>query len=218
MTAVIFDLDGTLVDSVPDIHRCVTLALAGEGLPPLSLPVVRGFVGNGAPILIERVIGAAGLPQDAGTLARVLGRFLDHYEDAVGLTTLYPGVADCLRRLADAEVPMALCTNKPLAPTRNVLAHFDLTAFFPIVVAGDSLPVKKPDPAPLRQAMADLGTSRAIFVGDSEVDAETASRAGVPFGLFTQGYRRTPVEALPHSFAFDGFETLAPRIMASRVR
>ena len=106
---------------------------------------------------------------------------------------------------------LGLCTNKPLAPTHAVLDHLNLSRFFGAVVGGDSLPVRQPDPAPLQATLAALGANphKTLYVGDSEVDAETAQRAGLPFLLFTEGYRKTPVEDLPHRAAFRDFADLA---------
>lgn len=208
MKAIVFDLDGTLVDSAPDIHRCVNLVLAGEGLPPLSLATVRSFIGNGAPVLIDRVMEASGLPRDPALRLGILTRFLEHYETAVDLTTLYDGVQDCLRSLQSAGFRIGICTNKPMGPTMAVLAHFGLRDFFAVVIGGDTLPVRKPDPAPLLRCIADLGAEKALFVGDSEVDAATAENAGMAFALFSQGYRMAPIDSLSHDVVFDHFDKL----------
>ncbi len=103
---------------------------------------------------------------------------------------------------------MGICTNKPEGPARHVLADLGLAPFFATVVGGDRLPVVKPDPAPLRLCAAEMGAARFVFVGDSEVDAETARAAGVPFLLYTEGYRKGPVESLPHAAAFGAFADL----------
>lgn len=206
MKAAVFDLDGTLVHSAPDIARAVNAVLADEGVAPLSLEAVTGFVGAGAPVLIARVVRATALPP--ALEPALLARFLALYEDAVDLTTLYPGVPEALDRLAAEGWRLGLCTNKPVGPTRSVLRHFGLTDRFATVIGGDSLPVKKPDPAPLRAAVAALGNPPTVFVGDSETDAATAAAAALPFLLFTEGYRQTPAEALPHAARFSDFTTL----------
>ena len=211
LDAVIFDLDGTLVDSAPDIHSAVNEVLAMDGIAPLSFETVRGFVGGGVPVLIERVIRACGLSPERQ--ADYCALFMEVYEeDPAGLTVAYEGVESALDALW--PMPLGLCTNKPYGPTRGLLAHMAWTERFGVIVAGDTLPVRKPDPAPLREAVARIG-GRAVFVGDSEVDVETAQRAGVPFLLFTGGYRKTPVTDLPHLASFDhwrDFPTLLARV------
>jgi len=203
---VIFDLDGTLIDSLPDIHATVNRVFADLGLAPFSPAEVAGFVGNGAPVLIARAMAARGQPEAA--VPAVLATFLGLYEGAVHLTRLYPGVEAALQTLAGRGHRLGLCTNKPLAPTRALLAHFGLTGLFGAVLGGDSLPQRKPDPAPLLKTNILLGAGPMVFVGDSEVDAETATRAGVPFLLYTEGYRKSPPEALPHAARFDDFAAL----------
>lgn len=198
--ALLFDLDGTLVDSAPDIHAGVNALLAEEGNAPLPFATVRGFIGGGVPILISRVIAATGLPPDRH--ADLCARFIARYEhDPGGLTRPYPGVEPALDALS--HLPLGLCTNKPEGPTRALLAHLGWTGRFSVIVGGDTLPVRKPDPAPLHRAIARIGGGPVLFVGDSEVDAQTAHAAGVPLILFTQGYRSTPPDQLPHHAAFD---------------
>jgi len=200
MRAVLFDLDGTLVDSAPDIHAGVSVLLREEGVEPLPFAVVRGFIGNGVPVLISRVMAALGWPEEPGRHRDLCARFIRWYEDApAGLTKPYDGVETALRGLG---LPIGLCTNKPEGPTRALLSEMGWSDLFLVIVGGDTLAVRKPDPAPLLEAMSRIGGG-AVFVGDSEVDAETAERAGVPFLLFTGGYRKSPVAALPHLAAFD---------------
>jgi phosphoglycolate phosphatase len=213
MTPVIFDLDGTLIDSAPDIHATANAVLALEGLPPLTLAQVRSFIGNGVAVLIQKVMGAQGLPAEGAQYDRMLAEFVERYEAAVTLTTLYPNVAETLAALASEGRTIGLCTNKPQAPTRAVLDHFGLLDAFAVIVGGDSLPQRKPDPAPLRLALAGLGGGPAVYVGDSEVDAATAQAAALPFALFTEGYRKMPVADLPHDESFDDFAAL-PAIVA----
>lgn len=137
-----------------------------------------------------------------------------YHADASGLTVPYPNVVPALEALAGQGYALAICTNKPEGPTRAVLDGLDLARFFAAVVGGDTLPVHKPDPRPLRHALAGLGCTAALYVGDSDVDAETAQRAALPFALFTEGYRKSPVEALPHDHRFSNFATL-PELVAA---
>jgi len=213
MAAVIFDLDGTLVDSAPDIHAAVNRLLADVGEAALSAETVKSFIGNGVPTLVTRVLAACGHDPDPALLAAWQAGFLRHYEaDSTTLTQLYPGVTEALLALDQKGHQLALCTNKPEQPARKILRAFGLDGVFPVVIGGDSLPQRKPDPAPLLAAAAGLA-GPVLFVGDSEVDAETALAAQVPFLLVTEGYRKAPVSALPHAAAFGRFADL-PALVA----
>lgn len=207
---VVFDLDGTLIDSAPDIHACVNAVLRLNGVRPLTLDQVRGFIGGGVDLLWRRVIGATRLPVEAHR--DLVASFMTRYHEATGLTRLYPNVLETLGILADRGYPLGLCTNKPLAPTRAVLEHFGIAQLFSVVIGGDSLPQRKPDPAPLLASFAGLGANpdapRGVYVGDSEFDEECARNAGIPFLLFTRGYRKTPIEQLQHRGSFDDFARL----------
>ena len=215
--AIVFDLDGTLIHSAPDIHLAVTWLLDKEGLPPLDLPTVTSFIGNGLPKLTERVMRARDIDLDRHE--ELSAALLEKYNAVNGtLTRLYPGVEDASKTLAASGHPSGMCTNKPYVPSRDVLEHFSLTGFFGAVVGGDTLAVKKPAPDGLHLTFEKLGRP-GIYVGDSEVDAATAQAAGVPFALFSGGYRKTPVSDLPHDVLFDDFadlpgliETLAKRV------
>lgn len=212
MCAVVFDLDGTLIDSAPDIHSAANRMLVSVGAEPLSLGTITSFVGKGLPNLVARAMEARGV--DMARHDELSRATLEYYEAASSaLTRVYPGVVAALDELRDEGCALGICTNKPEAAARQVLEDLGLARFFPVVLGGDSLPVKKPDPEPLRVVFAALGAEGGLFVGDSEVDAATAEAAGVPFALFTLGYRKAAVEDLPHRFAFADFTEL-PGIVA----
>lgn len=207
MARIVFDLDGTLIDSAPDLHFIANGVLEAEGKAPITLDDAREFVGNGASVFVAKMRAARSIPDSEHD--RLLADFMARYEFAVDHTVPYAGVIEALSALKAAGHILGICTNKPLVPTRAVLDHLGLTPFFDCIYGGDSLPTHKPDPAPLIAAYADLGEGPRVYVGDSDVDAETAQRADVPFLLFTEGYRKSPVEALFHTHAFDDFAALA---------
>lgn len=215
---IVFDLDGTLIDSAPDIHACVNAVLRENRIAPLPLDRVRSFIGGGVELLWTRIIAACRI--EPVHRPALVAAFMTRYHDATALTRLFPGVIEALGRLADAGHPLGLCTNKPMAPTRVVLDHFGLSHLMPVVVGGDTLPLRKPDPAPLRLALAQLGAAgdspRAIYVGDSEFDAHCAAAVPLPFLIYAKGYRMTPIAELPHRAAFDHFDDL-PQLVASTI-
>lgn len=214
MKAVIFDLDGTLIDSVPDLHAASEKMLQDQGKDLVDLPTVRSFVGNGIPRLVELLSEATGLPLDAEHQKTYIQSFLDHYNQALtARTVVYPGVRDFLDAVQAKGIPMGLCTNKPEAQTLSILADLDLARYFGKVIGGDSLPQRKPAAEPLLTTLSALGggditIDQCLYVGDSEVDAQTAQTAGAPFALYTEGYRKIPIESLPHTFAFSHFDDL----------
>ncbi len=209
---IAFDLDGTLIDSAPDLHAAANrmLSEAGPGAGRVRLDQVRGFIGNGIPMLVLRTMRAAGLGEDPDTHRHLTKVFSDHYAaDPVALTTLYPGVRAALDALVASGCRLTICTNKPRAPALAVLRAFDLSDLFDTVIGGDSLPTRKPDPQMLHAALDPSPRGGAVFVGDSEVDAKTAQRAKVPFLLFTGGYRRGEINTMPRAATFDNHDQLA---------
>lgn len=206
--AVIFDLDGTLIDSAPDIHAAANKVMMHRGIAPFTLEEARSFVGHGALVFIERCLAARGRQAETALRDQLLADFLALYESAVHLTKLYPGVASCLDTLTKHAFPMAICTNKPEGPTQAVLSHLGIDQKFEVIIGGDTTPKRKPDPLPLLETIVRMKATQVVFVGDSEVDSETARRAGVPFALYTEGYRKTPVDQLHCDAAFKDFAEL----------
>lgn len=206
--AVIFDLDGTLIDSAPAIHAVSNAVLAELGYPPLTAAQVRGFVGKGVPNLVRELLSASGEDPDGPLFSTLEAALLARYETEVEGNVPYPGVPEALAALAADGCRLAVCTNKPYRPAEAALRHVGLWSRFDLVIGGDSLSTRKPDPAMLHHAHAQLGGGRMIYVGDSEIDAETAANAAAPFALYTEGYRKTPVNALPHRVAFSDFAML----------
>ncbi|WP_425091836.1 phosphoglycolate phosphatase [Tropicimonas sp. S265A] len=199
--AVVFDLDGTLVDSAPDMAAALNAALAEVGLDPFSLGEVISFVGSGGRILVRRALAARGARDLDET--EMLGRFITQYEGKLdGQTQSYPGVMAMLARLQEAGVPMGLCTNKPEGPARGVCAALGLDTFMPVIVGGDTLPVLKPDPAPLLHVCRALRVmpEATLYVGDSETDYVTAQAARTPFAFVEGGYQSRPIRDFAPTF------------------
>lgn len=181
---LLFDLDGTLVDSAPAIAAALTVQRRRRGGGPIGADAVRPLVSLGAPMLVCRALGASA-GDAAGDLAEfrdILGGLPAH------ASACYPGVPAALEALAADGRAMAIVTNKPEALSRALLAGLGLARHFGVVVGGDTLARCKPDPAPALHALAALGGGDALFIGDSAVDAETARRAAMPFLLYERGY------------------------------
>lgn len=205
MTPIVFDLDGTLIDSAPDIHAGANGLLADEGHAPLTMAEARSFIGNGAAVFVQRMRAARGISDSEQP--RLHAEFVRRYDDFVSLTYPYPGVVAALQELKARGHSLGICTNKPHRPTLAILRHLGLETLFGTIYGGDSLPVHKPDPAPLHAAFAALG-GEGLFVGDSEVDAECARAAGVPLLLFSGGYRKAAAESLGAAAIFSDFSDL----------
>ncbi|CUH64382.1 Phosphoglycolate phosphatase [Thalassovita gelatinovora] len=214
MARIVFDLDGTLIDSAPDIRSIANTILFESGLEPITLEETISFIGNGASVFVEKMRAARGVPEDDH--ARLLQAFQDRYDSYFELTAPFPNVREALAHLRVAGHRLGLCTNKPMHATRAVLSHLALSDPWDVVYGGDSLDRRKPDPAPLLAAFAEMGNGPCLYIGDSEVDAETAERAEVPFLLYTEGYRKTPVDQLTHRAVFSDFAEL-PELVQSQL-
>jgi phosphoglycolate phosphatase len=185
---VVFDLDGTLIDSAGDIRTAVnrTLARLSPGVAPLALEKVRSFVGDGAKLLLERCLGEVGLDREPGS---VLPLFLESYRGCLLDTTrLYPGVAETLLRVADRH--LAVLTNKPGEMSRTIVAGLGLEGRFVRVYGGDDLPARKPDPVGVVRLLDEVGVGpdQAAMVGDSAVDVRTGRAGGVLTVGVTYGF------------------------------
>lgn len=210
--AVVFDLDGTLVDSAPDLQAALNRLLAEEGRRSLALADVTGMVGDGAASLVERGFAATGAVVAGPALDALIVRFLADYEaNACVATRPFPGVLDALDRLKARGMALGVCTNKPAAATREVLAGVGLASYFACVVGGDSVPgARKPDPRPVWAVLKGLGVSsaHAVVVGDSANDVAAAHAAGLPAIVVATGYARVPPETLGAELVIDGFAQL----------
>jgi phosphoglycolate phosphatase len=207
----LFDLDGTLVDSKEDIARAVNTVLARLGTRPLTMVEVLRFVGEGVDLLIRRaLLRVTGSPPEEDQVRVAVRLLLDEYErNPIVSTRLYPGVRETLQQLPWAR--LGLISNKPESLVRRIVAAFGLAERFDVVLGGDSLPQRKPDPAPLREAMTRCGAAPAetVMVGDSPTDIQAGKAAGVITCGITGGFRsREELEAAGSDLIIDRFADL----------
>ncbi len=187
---LVFDLDGTLLDSAPDLAQAVNGLLAELGKPPLSEAVIRPMIGDGSRLLLSRALEAS----HAEAPPNAFERFMQYYGRFIAdRTRPYPDVMATLETLQADGYAMGVCTNKPSDPTRRVLAAYGLARFFGAVIGGDSLPQRKPEPEPLLSVIEQLGGGPAAMIGDGVNDILCARAAKVPGILIPSDYG-VPVE------------------------
>jgi phosphoglycolate phosphatase len=213
LEAVLFDLDGTLLDTAADIALALNRTLAEYGFHPATQDEVRNMIGRGAPILIERAAARQGRELGQAAHAGMIERFFHHYGALQETNEVdaqpYPGAAEALRRLHEANVRTGVVTNKQERFARGLLARLALIGWVDVVVGGDSCERRKPDPQPLLFACSRLGVTpeRALMVGDSINDVEAARGAGIPVVCVPYGYnegrdpRELPCDALIDTLA-----------------
>lgn len=210
-SALLFDLDGTLVDTAGDIAAALDALLAENGNKQLGETVARGLVGDGARALIEKGWRRAGAPDPSpAELDALTKRWFALYEADIARTSRpYPGVRETLAALKARGRKLAVVTNKADRPTAKLLAALDLAPYFDAIVGGD-VPFRKPDARHVHAGLAALGVPApdAVFVGDSPNDAKAARAAGVPFLAVPYGYAHGPVEALEADLTLASFADL----------
>ena len=202
---VAFDLDGTLADTAPDLAAALNHTLRALGRPTVDPESVRHLVGHGARALLKRA-----LAEDEDQLVEQgFPIYLDFYAANICVGTRpYPALEETLDALAARGVNLALCTNKPERLTHKLIEALGWNGRFAAIVGADTLPVRKPDPLPLKEAIARAGGGRAAFVGDSITDAETARAAAVPFVAVSFGFSDRPVEQLGADAVIDSYAEL----------
>lgn len=218
---IIFDLDGTLVDSADDIAFAANAVLQMRGLPPLSRDVYVALIGEGARQLIKRALATAG-DTAADGLDEALAAFLAGYAaNLTRATVAYPGAGTTLAALAAAGYRLAVCTNKPEPHARTILSRLGLDDHLHVVVGGDSVPgTRKPDPrmlSPILDAFA-IPPAAAVMIGDSVTDVRLARAAPMPVILRAGGYTTTPVAELGADAVIGDFAELLPLIDRLSVR
>jgi phosphoglycolate phosphatase len=211
LKAIIFDLDGTLIDSAPDLGTACNKVLAKYARRPISRSETMQFVGNGAAKLIERAFQATGTALSETDIITRTDEFLDFYRGhEADETRLYDKVETTLHRLKQDGWRLALCTNKPAEPTRNLLRDLNLSGFFEVVVGGDELDGKKPDPQMLYYVLEkmNLTVDDAIMVGDSPNDINAARNANMRNIAVSYGYRKVTLEELSADIVIHQFDEI----------
>ncbi len=212
LRAVLFDLDGTLIDSAPDLLAAANKLMAEEGRRALDLAELTLMVGDGVPKLVERAFAATGEVPGEAALVDMYKRYMGFYEGHESdLSRLYPGAKEALTRMQADGLVMAVCTNKPHTAALGLLADMGLERYFAVVIGGDSIPgVIKPDPRVLLAALDGLGATpdEAVMVGDNQNDVLAARGAGVPVLIATYGYTRIPPEDMNADVLFDSLDEL----------
>jgi phosphoglycolate phosphatase len=205
---IVFDLDGTLVDTAPDLTNALNDVLVRRGHEPVSTAVIRGCVGHGARVMIEQALARAGAD---GDVDRMLAEFLTHYETNIARESRpYPGAIAALDRLAAQGARLAICTNKRESLSRLLIQELEIEHYFTALAGRDTFPVAKPHPGHLTGVIALAGgdTSRSVMIGDSDIDLRTAKAAAVPAILVSFGYGAAPVDGFAPEAVIDHFDEL----------
>ena len=218
---VVFDLDGTLLDTHADLVESLNHTIAALDLSPVSYADLTHLVGHGAKVMIERACKLQGHPLAEDELPPLLERFIAHYtENMPGHTQPYPGLIAAMDALNARGFKLAVCTNKLEALARTLLGKLDLTAYFEAITGGDTFPVRKPDARHLLGTIELAGgkPSRTVMIGDSFNDIAVARNAGVASIGVPFGYSDVPIESLEPSRIIQTFDELAPELIDDMLR
>jgi phosphoglycolate phosphatase len=214
---VVFDLDGTLVDTAPDLVDTLNLILQREALPPLAYDEARMLIGGGVKPMLERALAGQNRALPAAEIDALFASFLDHYADHIAdRSRVFPGVEAALAHLAGNGCRLAVCTNKLEWLSLRLLDALDLRKYFAAICGQDTFGVKKPDPEVLRRTVAAAGgeIAHAVMVGDSETDIRLAQAARVPVIAVDFGYTETPVAAFAPDLVIGHYDQLSAAISA----
>jgi phosphoglycolate phosphatase len=204
---LIFDLDGTLVDTKVDLAAATNHVLRCFGLPQLSVAQITDYVGHGARVLVERALG----PDHAGLVSRGFALFMEYYSaHLLDQTRPYAGIEQLLAAAQAHGITLSVLTNKPEAPSRAIVTGLGLAPYFRKIVGGDTLPTTKPDPQGVTylQRLTGIGLSETLLIGDSQVDCETGYAAGVTTCGVTWGFGTKGLATLPPQFVVNTPEEL----------
>jgi len=208
-STIVFDLDGTLVDTAPDLSNALNDVLTRRGHQPVSPETIRACVGHGARVMIEEALHRAGAEDDVD---RMLDEFLVHYEANIAAESRpFPGAVAMLEGFSAQDAILAVCTNKRESLSRRLLQELGIEGYFAAIAGRDTFAVSKPDPGHLTGTIALAGgdPSHAVMIGDSEVDVCTAKAAGIPIILVSFGYATAPLRGLSPDAMIDHYHALA---------
>lgn len=213
---IVLDLDGTLVDTAPDLMNTLNAVLGEEGLPPLAYEMAPVLVGRGAKVMLERGFAADGRPLEEPDASRLFDRFIEHYlEHIADESRPFPGVLEALDRLEADGAILAVCTNKRTDLALAVLDALDLTSRFKAIIGPDMAPRPKPDASHLLRTIELCAgdPKRSVMVGDSINDVLAARNAAIPVVLVSFGYTDTPPRDMDADALIDGFDELYDQVV-----
>jgi phosphoglycolate phosphatase len=215
--ALVFDLDGTLIDSVPDVAVALNKVLAAAGRDQLTLDQVRGFVGHGAWAMLDGVFALTGEALGStDAIDDAVADYLGHYRaEPAGLTEIYPGVVEVLEKLSGGDIKMGICSNKPYEMVVVVLAALGLDKYFCGCTGGDNVAHQKPDGRHLSETLGEMDAAgaRTIYVGDSQTDVDAGLDAGLPVVAVTYGYHQFDPNAAKPDVFIDNFSALPETLL-----
>ena len=214
---VIFDLDGTMVDTAPDLIAATNHVLGLSGLAPVEARILQPIISIGAQRMIQAAMTERGRAPDAETLSLMMRQFIAFYSDNIAVhSRIFPGLVEAVSALRQDGVRLGVCTNKREALTLKLLAALGLDQHFDAIAGADTFPVRKPDAGHLLGTIAMAGGDpmRAVMIGDSSVDAGAARNAGVPFVAVSFGYGESPVESLRPDAVIHALADLLPTLRA----
>lgn len=212
---VVFDLDGTMIDTAPDLIAATNFTLERFGHEPVAAQIIQPAVGHGAKAMMEAAARALGIAPGEATLKEMTGIFIDYYRVNIAVHSRpFPGVAEALAMLAEAEARLAVCTNKRHELAVKLLGDLKLDHHFAAIAGADTFPFRKPDGRHLLGTIQQAGgdPARAVMIGDSSADAGAAKDAGVPFIAVSFGYGEKPVGVLQPDAVIDSFHALIPAL------
>jgi len=213
---VIFDLDGTLIDTAPDLIDSLNHTIAPVGLAPMTLDDLHHLVGQGARVMIKRAFELRNVPLDEADADTLFNNFVEHYRNNMpGKSQPFRGTVECLERLAAAGMTLAICTNKSEALAIPLIETLGLSDHFAAITGGDTFPVRKPDAAHIFGTIERAGGSRdrAVMIGDSINDILAAKNAGIPSIGVDFGYSDVPIASLSPSSVISHFDALTDNLV-----